>query len=272
MRISPFDHGLLTGDGVFESIVTERASRSRSPATSCACATRRPGWASTCRATTSCATASPPSWRPTGWPGACRAAPHHRHRRRGPAGSGRGTSSPLVLVTATPVVEVPDATDVVTVPWTRNEHGAVAGLKTTSYAENVVALARAQKRARRRRSSPTRRGTSARARAPTSSASSTASCHAPALVGLPGRRDPGARPGAHGGRRARPPLRRAGRGRRGLPHLDDPRRPGHLDDRRPPPRRPAGAATERAGALLADSGRPATSTRDLPAGLQRSRR
>ncbi len=29
------------------------------------------------------------------------------------------------------------------VGWTRNERGALAGLKTTSYAENVVALARA---------------------------------------------------------------------------------------------------------------------------------
>ena len=29
----------------------------------------------------------------------------------------------------------------VTVPWPRNERGALAGLKTTSYAENVVALA-----------------------------------------------------------------------------------------------------------------------------------
>ena len=36
-------------------------------------------------------------------------------------------------------------TAVVTVPWTRNERGAVAGLKTTSYAENVVALAHAQR-------------------------------------------------------------------------------------------------------------------------------
>jgi branched-chain amino acid aminotransferase len=32
------------------------------------------------------------------------------------------------------------STDVVTVPWRRNEHGALAGLKTTSYGENVVAL------------------------------------------------------------------------------------------------------------------------------------
>jgi branched-chain amino acid aminotransferase len=35
---------------------------------------------------------------------------------------------------------------VVTVPWTRNERGPVAGLKTTSYAENVVALAWARER------------------------------------------------------------------------------------------------------------------------------
>ena len=33
-----------------------------------------------------------------------------------------------------------------TVPWRRNEHSAVAGLKTTSYAENVVALAYAHER------------------------------------------------------------------------------------------------------------------------------
>ena len=33
---------------------------------------------------------------------------------------------------------------VVTVPWVRNERSATAGLKTTSYADNVVALARAR--------------------------------------------------------------------------------------------------------------------------------
>jgi branched-chain amino acid aminotransferase len=37
-------------------------------------------------------------------------------------------------------------TSVVTVPWPRNERGAIAGLKTTSYAENVVALAHANAR------------------------------------------------------------------------------------------------------------------------------
>ena len=37
----------------------------------------------------------------------------------------------------------PETTAVATVPWPRNERGALAGLKTTSYGENVVALARA---------------------------------------------------------------------------------------------------------------------------------
>ena len=37
-------------------------------------------------------------------------------------------------------------TEVVVVPWRRNEHSAIAGLKTTSYAENVIALAHAHER------------------------------------------------------------------------------------------------------------------------------
>src|SRR5690606_26602759 len=36
-------------------------------------------------------------------------------------------------------------TTAITVPWPRNEHSAIAGVKTTSYAENVVALAEARK-------------------------------------------------------------------------------------------------------------------------------
>jgi branched-chain amino acid aminotransferase len=38
------------------------------------------------------------------------------------------------------------STKVSVVPWTRNEYSAVAGLKTTSYAENVVALSYAHDR------------------------------------------------------------------------------------------------------------------------------
>lgn len=58
----------------------------------------------------------------------------------GPTGSERGSAAGTVLVTAAPMVVRSEATDVVTVPFTRNEHGALVGLKTTSYAENVVAL------------------------------------------------------------------------------------------------------------------------------------
>ena len=51
------------------------------------------------------------------------------------------------LVVAYSAIEhAPASTTVVTVPWTRNEHGATAGLKTTSYAENVIALAHAHER------------------------------------------------------------------------------------------------------------------------------
>ena len=60
-----------------------------------------------------------------------------------PLGSDRGTAGPTLVVAIGATTRRPDSTSVVTVPWTRNERGALAGLKTTSYAENVVALARA---------------------------------------------------------------------------------------------------------------------------------
>jgi branched-chain amino acid aminotransferase len=60
-----------------------------------------------------------------------------------PLGSARGTSAPTLVVVAVPLTPRTAVTSVVTVPWPRNERGALAGLKTTSYAENVIALARA---------------------------------------------------------------------------------------------------------------------------------
>lgn len=58
----------------------------------------------------------------------------------GPLGSDRmgGPMSYIVTLGATPVA--PPATTVAVVPWTRNERAATVGLKTTSYADNVVAL------------------------------------------------------------------------------------------------------------------------------------
>lgn len=64
----------------------------------------------------------------------------------GPLGSDRGDAAPTLLVAVTAAAPWPAVTRVVTVPWTRNERSAIAGAKTTSYAENVVALAEARRR------------------------------------------------------------------------------------------------------------------------------
>ncbi len=64
----------------------------------------------------------------------------------GPAGTSRGAGPPTVLVQCGPRTEWPPQAKVVTVPWPRNERGVLAGLKTTSYAENVIAYAYAQER------------------------------------------------------------------------------------------------------------------------------
>jgi branched-chain amino acid aminotransferase len=61
-----------------------------------------------------------------------------------PMGSGRGTGPATLIVAADAMAPAEATTAVVRVPWVRNERSAVAGLKTTSYAENVVALARAR--------------------------------------------------------------------------------------------------------------------------------
>lgn len=63
-----------------------------------------------------------------------------------PYGSERGAAGPTILVAAAPASAWPDSAAVAIVPWTRNERAATAGLKTTSYADNVVALAWAHER------------------------------------------------------------------------------------------------------------------------------
>ncbi|MBI3257266.1 MAG: aminotransferase class IV, partial [Actinobacteria bacterium] len=60
-----------------------------------------------------------------------------------PLGSGRGDGPPNVVVAIAALPPERPSAAVVIVPWPRNERGATAGLKTTSYAENVIALAHA---------------------------------------------------------------------------------------------------------------------------------
>ena len=109
---------------------------------------------------------------------AARPPADHLHRRPGAARlrSWRRGDPTLVVVAARWPPGRPTAR-VATVPWPRNERGAIAGLKTTSYAENVVALAEASERGRERGGVREPRRAPVRGhRVPTSSTSSTASC------------------------------------------------------------------------------------------------
>jgi branched-chain amino acid aminotransferase len=63
-----------------------------------------------------------------------------------PLGSGRGDAPPTLVIVADQMTKWPETTAVITVPWPRSERSPLAGLKTTSYAENVIALARARER------------------------------------------------------------------------------------------------------------------------------
>jgi branched-chain amino acid aminotransferase len=63
-----------------------------------------------------------------------------------PLGSERGDQGGTLVVAAAAMDPWPDSTAIATVPWPRNERGALAGLKTTSYGENVRALALASER------------------------------------------------------------------------------------------------------------------------------
>lgn len=65
---------------------------------------------------------------------------------QGPLGSGRGGGTPTVIVAGAPDRGWEPTTSVITVPWIRNDRGALTGVKSTSYAENVIALDEAHQR------------------------------------------------------------------------------------------------------------------------------
>jgi len=142
--VSPFDHGLLTGDGVFETLRVYRGEpfAARRHLDRLARSAKGLGL-------------PPPE------AGVLRAAMDEvvaanrlvDGRLRitvtggvAPLGSDRGGAIPTVIVAGSPMAAWPATTSVVTVPWPRNERSALAGLKTISYAENVVALAYARER------------------------------------------------------------------------------------------------------------------------------
>ena len=143
-RISPFDHGLLTGDGVFETLRVYRSEPY--------CWRRH--YERLARSASGMGLAIPPS------PALRRAALDLIAANRftdarlritvtggpSPLGSERGRVTPTLILAASEVPPPSPAAPVavVTVPWPRNERGALAGLKTISYGENVRALAMAR--------------------------------------------------------------------------------------------------------------------------------
>jgi branched-chain amino acid aminotransferase len=142
--VSPFDHGLLVGDGVFETLRVydgvpfawtrhhRRLVRSAAGLGLTAPGSEELHAAVDAVLAANGLTEGRVRLTVTGGPS--------------PLGSERGNGPPTVIVIAAPAVPWPPTVDVVIVPWSRNENGAVTGLKTTSYAENVRALAYARER------------------------------------------------------------------------------------------------------------------------------
>ncbi|MFF4212970.1 aminotransferase class IV [Streptomyces sp. NPDC001796] len=140
-RVSVFDHGLTVGDGVFETVkaVEGRAFAltrhlARLTRSARGLGLPDPDLDEVRRACAAVLEANPMPL------GRLRITYTGGH---GPLGSDRGDQGPTLVVALGATTRRPDSTAVITVPWSRNEHGALTGLKTTSYAENVVALARA---------------------------------------------------------------------------------------------------------------------------------
>ncbi|TDD13084.1 4-amino-4-deoxychorismate lyase [Kribbella turkmenica] len=143
--VSPLDHGLTTGDGVFETIkivdgrpfaVTRHLQRLVRSAVGLGLP--EPDVAYVEEGIAAVVKADPD-------------IPFGRLRITytggvSPLSSDRGTSGPTIVVASDPIQRPGPTSAIVTVPWVRNERGAVAGLKTTSYAENVLALAYAKER------------------------------------------------------------------------------------------------------------------------------
>lgn len=160
--VSVFDHALTTGDGVFETLrvrdgtpfaLRRHLERLASSAARLGLEVPDPAVLAEAVAATVAANAR------AGSPGAG-AAPKEPGAGAGPVrggggarlritltggpappGSGRSPQSrPTLIVTMAPLEPWPATAAVAVVPWPRNERGALAGAKTVSYAENVVAL------------------------------------------------------------------------------------------------------------------------------------
>lgn len=142
-RISPFDHAVLTGDGVFETLKVEggqafavRRHLERLARSAAGLGLATPDDRTIRKALDAVVEANElvdgvARITLTGGPA--------------PLGSERGAEGPTLIVAVGPPRGWGPSAAVAVAPWSRNEHGPLVGLKTVSYAENVVILAWARR-------------------------------------------------------------------------------------------------------------------------------
>ena len=140
-RISPFDHGWLVGDAVFETLIIVRGMpfAARRHLERLAFSAKHLG-----------VTVPDTEVLRDAMIAVAAANGLQEGRLRvtvssgtGPLGSNRGDCPPTATVAATPQAPWPATIAVATVDWTINERSPLAGLKTVSYGANVRALAEA---------------------------------------------------------------------------------------------------------------------------------
>lgn len=143
--VSVYDHGLMVGDGVFETVksvngepfaLTRHLDRLRVSAQRMDLP--EPDVEAIADGVRACLAAAPR------WPlGRIRIT---YTSGPGPLGSDRGGQGCTSIVIVGEQKPFPATADVTVVPWPRNERGALSGVKSTSYGDNAKALAYAKAR------------------------------------------------------------------------------------------------------------------------------
>lgn len=144
-KVSVFDHGILVGDGVFETIKAVRGAAfaltrhlNRLAFSAKGLGLAEPDLDAIRQGVVD-VLANAPVWELGRIRITYTSGP-------GPLGSDRGPDGPTAVVIAAEQKPFPATGDVTVVPWPRNERGPLSGLKTISYADNALALAYAKER------------------------------------------------------------------------------------------------------------------------------